>query len=417
MADLSSEKSTRAKPADLERELHLKQLQINRLLNITQAINNNLSSVDLFKMYNSFLSWEMGVKKMALYIRSDDQWDCTTFIGLDKSLSNYDVAYFLPSFTRLKNLDFPDHPFLREFDIVIPVHHKEEAIAYTFIGGLEDSDDMYNRVQFIITITNIIAVAIENKRLFKRQLEQERLKREMELASEMQRLLVPSNLPAEPHMEVSSIYRPQISVGGDYFDFIPVGENKTAVCIADISGKGVAAALLMANFQANLRSLLNMPYDLSEFIRALNQAVFRITQGDRFITFFIAIYDKGQSTIKYINAGHVPPVLLTSDSCEKLTRGCTFLGSFNELPFVEVGNITVSQSALLVAFTDGITDVIDKNGAYFSEALLVNFAEKHRHASAANFNDALLKSINSFNAASQFPDDFTVITTRINPGL
>jgi len=117
--------------------------------------------------------------------------------------------------------------------VVIPVKHKEQDIAFLFIGGLEEDDEMYNKVQFITTITNIIAVAIENKRLFKRQLEQSRMKREMELASEMQLQLVPSKLPSDECYELASIYKPQLGVGGDYFDYIELNEREFAFCVAD----------------------------------------------------------------------------------------------------------------------------------------------------------------------------------------
>ncbi|MFQ5448321.1 MAG: serine/threonine protein phosphatase, partial [Saprospiraceae bacterium] len=189
----------------LERELHLKQLQINRLLNITQAINNNVKVAGLFEMYSSFLSWEMGVKKMALFFRQNDTWTCTASIGIEESMLQMDITGQLAKYTRLNNVTETDHPFVKLFDVVVPVRHKEEPLAYVFIGGFREDDDMYNKVQFITTITNIITVAIENKRLFKQQLEQERLRREMELASEMQQLLIPKQFPCCNAYELAGI--------------------------------------------------------------------------------------------------------------------------------------------------------------------------------------------------------------------
>jgi len=171
----------------LERELHLKQLQINRLLNITQAINNNVSNQGLYDMYNSFLSWEMGIKKMTLYIQFDNVWRCVSDIGISKELTEMDISQKLSEYERLKMLEGSEtHELIKEFDVVIPVLHNERPIAYTFIGGFAEDEDMYNKVQFITTITNIIAVAIENKRLFKQQIEQEVYNREMKLAGDMQ---------------------------------------------------------------------------------------------------------------------------------------------------------------------------------------------------------------------------------------
>lgn len=145
----------------LERELNLKQLQINRLLNITQAINNNVSAEGLFNMYKSFLSWEIGVKKMALYIREEEAWACASSIGIKEELLALDIRKYFEKYTRLNNVEEADHPLIREFDVVIPVRHKEHPIAYVFIGGFSEEEDMYNKVQFITTITNIIAVVVK----------------------------------------------------------------------------------------------------------------------------------------------------------------------------------------------------------------------------------------------------------------
>ncbi|HNE30141.1 MAG TPA: serine/threonine protein phosphatase, partial [Saprospiraceae bacterium] len=207
MPELQEIKRTLSQIEKLEREVHLKQLQITSLLAITQAINENVSSEGLFEMYNSFLRWEIGIKRMALFFRETGYWECKTALGINPDLLDQDISRQLHRFRSKQRLDpNEEHPFLREFDIVIPVMHKDEAIAYTFLGGFTDDDDVYNKVQFVTTITNVIAVAIENKRLFKTQLRQEVLNREVELAAEIQRTLVPSRLPSGAKYQLSSIY-------------------------------------------------------------------------------------------------------------------------------------------------------------------------------------------------------------------
>ncbi|RMF31942.1 MAG: serine/threonine protein phosphatase, partial [Bacteroidetes bacterium] len=213
MSEFSDIKKSLSRYEALERELHLKQLQINRLLNITQAINNKVKADGLFQMYTDFLSWEMGIRKMALFFRDQERWACKASIGWEQPPFDGDIEQLLQGFTRLQNLDEPDHPFLKEFDVVIPVRHKDLPLAYVFIGGFDADEDMFNKVQFITTITNVIAVAIENKRLFKRQLEQEKLKHEMELASQFQQMLLPKTLPANQYYELDSVYRPHLNVG------------------------------------------------------------------------------------------------------------------------------------------------------------------------------------------------------------
>lgn len=413
MSDFSEIKQGLSKIEQLERALYLKQLQINRLLNITQAINNNVSADGLYKMYNSFLSWEIEVKKMALFVREERTWSCATSIGISDELLALDIQEHLSKYKRLDNLSETDHDLIREFDVVIPVRHKDEPIAFVFIGGFSDDEDMYSKVQFITTITNVIAVAIENKRLFKRQLEQERLKREMELASSMQRMLIPEKMPNKDCYELASIYKPHLGVGGDYFDFTEFDDGKIVFCVGDISGKGVSAALLMANFQANFHTLINKRTDLDEFIRDLNTSVNLITKGERFITFFIAEYDMVTCQLKYVNAGHNPPVLVMNDQDYPLDKGCTILGSFQELPEVEIGYFNVESDAMILSFTDGLTDLVDPNGEYFSEKMVCDFVKANYNHSASDFNDLLMERLEVFKGERNYPDDFTVLTCKI----
>ncbi len=413
MPSLSQIKKVLPNKAELERELNLKQLQINSLLNITQAINDNVSVEGLFNMYKSFLSWEIGVKKMALYVLKDGEWYCAASIGIDDKLLEIDISERLPTYTRLKNVEESEHELIREFDVVIPVRHKNEAISYVFIGGFSEEEDMYSKVQFITTITNVIAVAIENKRLFKRQLEQERLKREMELASEMQRMLIPKQLPSKDCYELASIYKPHLGVGGDYFDFIEFEDGKIVFCVGDISGKGVAAALLMANFQANFHTLINKRTELDEFIRDLNTSVHLITQGERFITFFIAEYDINTRQLNYVNAGHNPPVLVANGNLHLLNKGCTILGSFTELPAFEVGSLKVEEEAVILSFTDGLSDIRNKADEFLSDEIIYDFVQNHYLLSASAFNNKLLEVIEQFKGEETYPDDFTVLTCKI----
>ena len=398
---------------ELERDLNLKKLQVNRLLSLTQAINNNVSSSGLFKMYSSFLNLEMGVKKMALYFNKNDKWTCRSFIDIPDTLLNIDIGEHLERFTQVLSVNGYDHPLISQFDIVIPVIHKQSPLAYVFIGGLNEEEDMYNKVQFITTITNIVAVAIENKRLFKKQLEQERLRREVELGSEMQKMLIPAELPCCQGYEFASIYKPHLGVGGDYFDVIKFDDTNFAFCIADISGKGVAAAILMANFQANFHSLIRKRYPLDEFIKELNESVLRITNGEKFITFFVAEYNTETRQLTYINAGHNPPVLVSNNKVHLLTKGCTILGSFATLPEIEIGRVQIEGAAVVLAYTDGLTDVTNKDGDFLDSNVLNDFALQHEQLPAQKFNDLLLKEIEIFKQERAYPDDFTVLTCKI----
>jgi phosphoserine phosphatase RsbU/P len=401
----------------LERELGMKQLQFNRLLDITQAINGNLSADELYTMYQNFLELELGIKKMALFIKNPDIWSCVTQIGIDTRASGMNLAEKLSRYKRTESIREINHPFLAAFEIVVPVFHKSEPIAYVFMGGFVEGDDIFAKVQLVTTITNIIAVATENKRLFKKQLEQERFARESELAREMQRMLIPRKLPQTGTYELAGFYQPHFEVGGDYYDFMDFGDGKIGFCIADISGKGMAAALLMANFQANLHGLIHKRYMPDVFMQELNTSVNRITQGERYITFFFAEFDDRTNRMYYINAGHVTPIVVNkkTKTVTSLNKGCTILGCFPRLPELEIGYIYIEEESLVLLYTDGLTDVHNAKKEYLDEDILQSFCQHNCHLSATKFNQVLNGFVNEFKGDIPYPDDITVFTCKIYP--
>jgi len=401
----------------LERELHLRQLQVQRLLQITQAINNNVAAEDLFDMYRGFLRNELRLTRMALFVRNsanDNVWLIAAGLGLEEIvLPTMDLQPELQRFTRPGLLNEPAGSFFANFEHVVPVLHKERPIAYILIGAFEEEEDIFERVQIITTITNVIAVAIENKRLFKRQIEQERLEADMDLGAKVQKMLIPDHFPMRDQYEISTIYQPKLGVGGDYIDYKEFDDGKLVFCIGDFTGKGVSAALLMANFQANFHTLIKERASLFDFVTELNRAVYRITDGERFVTFFVAEYDLEKNTLSYVNAGHPPPVLVYEGGMKLLTEGTLVLGSIDELPMLDVGTIELPSQALILTYTDGLTDLQNPAGETFDEDILYDFMRRQHGRSAKSLNDSLVGKLNDFRRHTEFPDDLTVLTCRI----
>lgn len=152
----------------------------------------------------------------------------------------------------------------------------------------------------------------------------------MEIASKVQSNLFPSKLPFNEHVELKASYLPHLMVGGDYYDYLPLVDNKFLFCVADVSGKGIPAALLMSSFQSGLRTLVRRTNDLEDIVRELNFLVKSNSHGERFITFFCAIIDLDMYTLTYINAGHNPPFYIQDKSIKELAKGSTVLGAFDD---------------------------------------------------------------------------------------
>jgi len=153
-------------------------------------------------------------------------------------------------------------------------------------------------------------------------------------------------------------------VGGDYDDVIQLSKDEVGFCIADVSGKGISAAILMSNFQSNLRALFSAEQSLTDTLHRLNERVMNSAKGEKFITLFIARYHFNTRELKYVNAGHNPPLLyeIGPGKLTQLSSGCVGMGMLDELPFVNEAAITLGQRAKLFCYTDGLVEVIQDTG-------------------------------------------------------
>lgn len=397
----------------LEKRLQIKQLQVSSLLEVTQAINNNLSTDKLFRIYEFILRAQIAVKKLIVFYR-DETFVSICKYGIKEGFDEHQLLPLLDHYTKLTFLENVKDGPLSDFDIIIPIFHKDKPLAYALLGEpeVDQYESLDEKIKFVRTISNIIVVAIENKRLFRQQLEQEKLKRELELAAQVQSLLIPKDLPNDPYMDMAAVYLPHRDIGGDYYDFIRMSEKEIGFCIADISGKGIAAAILMANFQAILRTLMKKKEDFGEFIQNLNETVTEITNGEKFITLFVAQYNMETRKLIYVNAGHNPPVMLADGRIDLLENGCTILGMFEKMPFVNIGSVIIPEGAVLLNYTDGLTDLENEDDENFTLERVIEFVQGHHELPMASFNQHLLNKIMDFKGERMFVDDISILSCR-----
>lgn len=393
----------------LENELSLKQLQITSLLNITQAINENLPQEDLFKMYKDFLTWELSIEKIALFIREENTWKLSVSHNISVEEDIQELPKIFIHYMRIHTIKPTDDLKLQEFEFIIPVYHKKEPIAYSLVKGVKKGEDIFNNIQLITSITNIIAVAIENKRLVRSQIIQEK---EMEFATEVTRMLIPAEMPKGRNYELANVYRPHYKVGGDYIDFIKFSEDRICFCIADVSGKGMAAAMIMANFQALVQNLGMQYRDLETLVLALNQTVSKMTGGEKYLTFFIALADLTKRKIYYVNAGHVPPLFVKGQNISELKATCTIIGHFDELPEIQEGEIDLDDDCSLVAFTDGLVDVKNNSDENFDMNKLGNFILSRQSDDAQQLAHSLMNELTLFGEGRELPDDIAILVFK-----
>jgi sigma-B regulation protein RsbU (phosphoserine phosphatase) len=310
----------------------------------------------------------LGIGKILIFKHSL-KWECILNGGFPKELeTGIEVESHLLKFTEtaFRNEDLG----IEGVDIIIPVYNNYSPLAFILIGDIEEEGEgmspVIKHLTFIQTISSIIIVAIENIRLFNESLRQEAFRKELELAARMQQKLIPDNktMPRNDNFVVTGFYYPHYEVGGDYYDCIKLSDDKTGFCIADVSGKGIAAAILMSNFQASLRALFTCDIELPLLIQKLNNLIIANAAGDKFITFFVARYDHKRGILEYINAGHNPPVMfnITTGQVLHLHSICVGIGMIDEIPPVKEEILNISNNSKLVCYTDGLSDLKGDDG-------------------------------------------------------
>jgi sigma-B regulation protein RsbU (phosphoserine phosphatase) len=357
------------------------------------------------------------IKKIALYVK-DGRWECKVNFGTKLDFMKVDFEeedINIESISDLKKLK-PSDPFF-EFEKVIPVRHKNDLLAVVFLGGYNEHDYKNGQINlnFIQTLSNIIIVAIENKKLARKELEQKAFQKELEIARKVQHFLFPKSLPYTEHLKIYSSYEPHQMVGGDYFDYIPINENQFLICIADVSGKGIPASLMMSNFQASLRTLIRQTTKLEKIVRELNYQILQNSNGESFITFFVAIYNKALRYFKYVNAGHIPPIFSSPRSgLTMLELGTTVLGVFHPLPFLKIGKIRNLDQFFFLSFTDGLIETFNEKDEPFGIERVIPIVEKNPEQDLKELHHEIIREVIRFNGSGTLNDDITLLSCRVN---
>jgi phosphoserine phosphatase RsbU/P len=252
--------------------------------------------------------------------------------------------------------------------------------------------------------------------LIEEQRKRQRLENEISIAREVQDQLFPRKLPVVPGVEMDAICKAARSVSGDYYDFIQLSPTHLAIAIADISGKGISAALLMASLQAALRSQVlvagSETISTAELVARLNKHLVRNTADDRFATFFIAVYDSATRKLRYTNAGHLPSFLISKDSASHLDVGGMVLGVIEDYSYEE-GSVMVPADALFVAYSDGLVEPENVYGEEFGIRRLQQAAVHVQGAQPRVVAEALMTAAEEWAGTPEQADDMTVIVARL----
>jgi len=307
-------------------------------------------------------------------------------------------------------------------ELLLPISVREKLLGFITLGQkLSEEPYTGTDVRLLKSVAAQTGLALENARLTSEIAveiaQREKLYREVEIAREVQERLFPQKVPAIAGLDCSGFCRPALGVAGDYYDFLALPQGKLGVAVGDVSGKGIAAALLMASLQASLRSqAAGVGDDLAGLIRNVNRLVYEASSSNRYATFFYAVYNPADRRLTYVNAGHNPPMLFRQRGNEleliRLEVGGTVVGLLEDFVY-EQATVALTAGDILVAFTDGISEALTAQDEEFGEDHLIEAVKKGSALPASDIIRHILAATDAFTQSAPQHDDMTLVVLRV----
>lgn len=301
--------------------------------------------------------------------------------------------------------------------LCMPIRHKgsgEIVGVIQLLNQLIDGRFTAEDQDFLEKLSGHMAMALENARLHRAALEKQRMERELEMARGIQRSLLPDAPPVLEGYELAVSNMPCFECGGDYYDFISLGQDTLLLVIADVEGKGVSSALVMSNLQATLHALVTHLHSLEVLALSLNEMICNDTKSRKFLSIFLGLLDTRRNRLHYINAGHVPPIIVNGESgeYELLQAGGTVVGLFPDSEYSR-GSAKLNAGDLLVLCTDGITEPCNVEEEEFGSERLAECVSRNRRGSAEQIVDAVHKEVNAFSLGGTHTDDKVLMVLKV----
>jgi len=307
-------------------------------------------------------------------------------------------------------------PFLygMGIEVIVPMQIQGKTKGLIILGRRINNLDYTDAdIEFIFSVGSLAIISMENRRLFREALEKQKMEEELDLARDIQRNLLPQKIPKYTNFDLSAINVSSKQVGGDYYDIIELDENDCCVAIADVSGKGVPASLLMANMQAFLQVICRQNVPLDEATGLINNLISKNTTDGKFITFFWGVLNNDEKTLNYVNAGHNPPLLIRDGKIIKLELGGIILGVMKTIIPYKSEKIQLLKDDVIVMFTDGISEAMNKKGEEFSDETLEKLSLELAGETSENIIKRIQSEVQKFTDGANQSDDITLVVIKV----
>ncbi|HEY3174291.1 MAG TPA: SpoIIE family protein phosphatase [Candidatus Polarisedimenticolia bacterium] len=295
----------------------------------------------------------------------------------------------------------------------VPLWNNREVIGLIYVDTLNAARTFSPEdLKLLTLLANIAAVKIENAKLFEDTIEKQRMEKELKNAAEIQRKLLPVGNPTFEGYEVVGFNDPCREVGGDYFDFMERGPGRLGIAIADVSGKGTGAALLMATVRASFRAHVGASAGIQDLIKSLNETILQSAKENNFVSFYYGEIDAASGAVECVNAGHNAPILMrATGQVERLKADGLILGVFAGARY-GLNKVTIGPGDLLVAFSDGVPEAQNEAGEEFGEDRLLGLLKEQRGAGAQAIQDLVKENVRSFMGLAPQYDDITLLVVK-----
>jgi sigma-B regulation protein RsbU (phosphoserine phosphatase) len=407
----------------VNRQLDHKIQELNTLFDIGKELNLTLEKEKILKLLSYALMGQVTVNNFLIALKETDIFRAALVKGSTFALKEGELCKTLCERSILLT-----RPYLREdlneFDtalnergvrVIVPMQIQNETKGFIFLGDkITRQKYSASDLEFLQTLGNGAIISLENARLFQETLEKQRLEEEINLARKIQNRLFPKSMPELEIIKIHGTNVPSKQVGGDYYDVIRIHDQLYGLTIADVSGKGMPASLLMSNLQASLHSLIQENYALDKLVSRINNLIYNNTDPEKYITFFYGQLNIHTLDFQFVNAGHNPPFLVHRDgSLRELHEGGIILGMLPEMPY-EIGNCTLQRGDTLLMYTDGVSEAMNSMDQEFGENRLKDFLINHCTAlSVQAINENIIRELKKFTAGTQQSDDITLLTVQI----
>lgn len=402
----------------VNRQLDSRVQRLNSLFELSKEFGSFAESFRVVKLLVFSLLGQFLVQKYAVVLFENNEPEI-----LDSKFDNQMLISFIKKYGLQRITDSIKKEVLLEkysalcelgVELIVPMQLQNKTRGIILLGSRAGNREFNSSdIEYIYSVGNLAIISLENNRLFLEALEKQKMEEDLLIARDIQRDLLPHSIPEYEKYDIAALNVSSKQVGGDYYDVIPIDNEKFYIAIADVSGKGVPASLMMANIQAFLQVICKQGMKIDEATAMINDLVTSNSSEGRFITFFWGFINRKKNTLTYVNAGHNPPYILRSDKVIKLTEGGMILGVMKTFIPYNFEEVELMKDDVILLYTDGVSEALNLQFEEYSEERLEKVAKSMMNKSAKEILNGIKEDVQIFTQGNQQSDDITMIVVKV----